>query len=267
MNIEKIMEVLDKIFSNSIVKSVLVVIVSVAVYKIISVGLSARGRRLKKLDRKKGETYIHLINSIVKYAVLIIAFFVILQVNHVNITSMIAGLGIAGVILGVAVQDALKDIIRGFDIVSDNYFNVGDLIEYQGIEGKVLEIGIKTTKIKDIKTENIVSIPNRSIDAAALVSDCVYVEVPMPYEIPLKEAQSVVEEICREQAKSERIKECNYLGVNKLDDSAVKYLIKATCADNSQKLQVRRDCCRTILDVMEKHSISVPYNQIDVHTK
>lgn len=267
MNFEKIIEVSQKVFSNSLVKSALVLLAAFAVYKIASCILSARGRRLQKLDRKKSETYLYIINSTVKYAVLIVTFFVILQVNHVNITSMIAGLGIAGIILGVAVQDALKDIIRGFDIVSDNYFKVGDVVEYNGIEGKVLELGIKTTKIKDIKTENIISIPNRSIDALGLVSNVIYVEAPMPYETPLETAEAVVGEICAENAKNKLIKDCKYMGVNKLDDSAVKYFIKVTLTDAAKKLQARRDTHRTILAVMAKHGISVPYNQLDVHTK
>ena len=264
---KEVYEVAQKVLENNIVKSVLVIVFAVLVYKAISAIIKARGKRLKKLDRKKSETYLHLINSVVKYAVLVIAFFMLLSVNNVNITSMIAGLGIAGIILGVAVQDALKDIIRGFDIISDNYFKVGDLVECGGTEGIVREIGIKTTKIKDIKTENIISVPNRNIEAAALVSDYIYVDIPMPYETKLKTAETVVGEICTAAQSNKLIKECKYLGVNKLDDSAIKYLIKVKCTDNSKKLQIKRDCNRVILETLAAHKISVPYNQIDVHTK
>ena len=55
-----------------------------------------------------------------------------------------AGLGILGVIFGLAIQDWLKDIIRGSSILSDNYFAVGDVVKYKDIEGKVLVIEIKT---------------------------------------------------------------------------------------------------------------------------
>ena len=260
-------EVLQKIFENNIVKSILVIIFAFAVYKAVSAIIKARGKRLKKLDRKKGETYLHLINSMVKYAILIIAFFMLLSVNNVNITSMIAGLGIAGIILGVAVQDALKDIIRGFDIISDDYFKVGDLVDYNGIEGIVTEIGIKTTKIKEIKTENIVSIPNRSIEAVSLVSKFIYIEIPMPYETPLDKAEATATEICKEIEKEKDVKGSSYLGVTNLGDSAIKYLIKLECKDNAKKLQIRRNALATVLTVMAANGISVPYNQIDVHTK
>ena len=267
MKIKDIYEIAVKVFSNSIVKSVLVIILAFLLYKVITAMLNARGKRLKKLDRKKSQTYLHLVNSALKYAILIVAFFMLLSVNNVNITSMVAGLGIAGIILGVAVQDALKDIIRGFDIVSDDYFKVGDLVGYNGTEGVVLEIGIKTTKIKTIATESIISIPNRDINAVELVSKFIYVNLPLPYEIPQDEAKSVLEEICKEIAKAPEVKECAYLGVNNLDDSDIKHLVKIECKNNVKKLAVRRNALYTALKVLESRGIAVPYKQIDIHTK
>ena len=267
MTFKEICETAEKILSNSIVKSVLVVAFAFLIYKLVTALLNARSKRLKKLDRKKSQTYLHLVNSALKYAILIITFFMLLSVNNVNITSMIAGLGIAGIILGVAVQDALKDIIRGFDIVSDDYFKVGDLVEYKGTEGIVLEIGIKTTKIKAIATENIISVPNRDIDAVALVSKFIYVNIPLPYEIPQDEAKNVLAEICKEITKAPEVKECLHLGVNSLDDSDIKHLIKIECKNNTKKLAIRRNALYTALKLLESRGIAVPYKQIDIHTK
>lgn len=267
MNYKEISDILFKVLSNSIVKSVLVIIISVVLYKLISMILNARGKRLKRLDKKKRETYIHLINSMIKYAVLILAFFMLLSVNKINITSMLAGLGIAGIILGVAVQDALKDIIRGFDIVSDDYFKVGDLVEYEGVEGIVLEIGIKTVKIKNIKNENITSIPNRNINSVSLVSKAIYIDVPLPYETTSANAKDIMLEICKTIEKAPEVKTCSYLGVNLLDDSAVKHLIKLDCKSNLKKLQIRRNALSAVIEVLENRGIAIPYNQLDIHTK
>lgn len=267
MRFDQIIDTAQKIFSNSIVKSVIIVVAAIAVYKAVSAILSARGKRLKELEKKNRETYLRLINSIFKYTLFVICFFALLQVNDVNITSMVAGLGIAGIILGVAVQDALKDIIRGFDIISDNYFKVGDLIEFNGIEGKVLELGLKTTKIKDIKNDYIISVPNRNVEAIALVSNLLYLEVPMPYELPLEEAEKAISQICDAGKKNKNIKDCTYVSVNRLDDSAIKYMLKVVMRDNSKKLQTNRDMWRIILDIMAQNSISVPYTQIDIHSK
>ncbi|MBR4911204.1 MAG: mechanosensitive ion channel family protein [Clostridia bacterium] len=267
MDFNAVYETAGRILSNQLVRSALVIVFALVFYSVVSAVLKARGRKLKELDRKKSETYLHIINSAIKYAVFILAFFMLLSVNRVDITSMIAGLGIAGIILGVAVQDALKDIIRGFDILSDDYFKVGDLIDYNGTEGVVVEIGIKTTKIKALKTDNIISIPNRDIVAVAKVSKFIFIEIPMPYETSLEDAEAALSEICAESEKAKDVNACSYIGVNKLDESAIQYLIKIECKDNLKKLQIRRDALRRILEIMAKHGITVPYNQLDVHTK
>ena len=92
-----------------------------------------------------------MISNFIKYAFFIIVFILILQINGIDVSSMVAGLGVVGIIVGFIVQDAFKDIIRGVGIISDNYFKVGDIVKYDSIEGKVISLGIKTTKIQDIR--------------------------------------------------------------------------------------------------------------------
>ena len=264
---ERFKEVVTGIFANNLVRSAIVIIMALLIYKILSAFLLKRGQKWKNINGGKGETFLHLVNSAVKYTILIIAFLMLLQVNHVNVSSLIAGLGIAGIVLGLTVQDALKDIIRGFSIISDAYFKVGDLVNYKGIEGKVLELGLKTTKIRDIKTENIVAIPNRNIEDIAVVSDYIYIDVPLPYELDLERSEAIAKEIASTVEKSNLVKECTYRGVNDLGDSAIGYQLRVECGDNQAKLQVRRNVLRAILETLEKHGVSVPYTQIDIHNK
>ena len=264
---EKVKEVVTGLLGNNLVQSALVIVVGLLIYKIVSAFLLKRGRKLKEMGGGKGETFLHLINSVIKYTVLIIVFLMLLQVNNVNVSSLIAGLGIAGVVLGLTVQDALKDIIRGFSIISDAYFKVGDLVNYKGTEGTVLELGLKTTKIRDIKTENIVAIPNRNIEDIQVVSDYIYLDIPLPYEVDLSNAEAIAKEIAEQAEKSNLVKSCTYRGVNDLGDSAIGYQLRVECGDNHNKLQIRRNTLHTILEVLEKHGISVPYTQIDIHNK
>ena len=254
-------------FSNPAVRSVLVIACGFLVYRIISWLLLKRIKKMKGMNSGRWKTLLHLSNSALKYGILIITFLMFLQINNVNVSSLIAGLGIAGIVLGLTVQDALKDIIRGFSIISDGYFKVGDLVNYKGIEGKVLELGLKTTKIRDIRTENIVAIPNRSIEEIQVVSDYIYLNVPLPYELPLEKAEDVMQEIVRKIKMSKLVKECDYRGVSGLMDSCIHYQIRVLCGDNLMKLQINRDALRCVLTVLEQNNIAVPYPQIDVHNK
>ena len=261
------LKTLDKILSNNLVKSVIIIIISLIVYKIISNILLNKTKKIKAVENNKWQTYIKLANSALKYAFIVITFIMVLQANNINVTSMIAGLGLVGAGLVLAVQDALKDIIRGFSIISDSYFKVGDIVKYGEIEGKVITLGIKTTKIQSIINGNIISIANRNIEQIEVVSNNIYFNIPLSYELKQKEVDKVINEIVDKVKKLDNVKECNYLGPNNLNDSSIDYLICLEVEDNDKKRQSRRDALKTILEVLEDNKIEIPYNQLDIHNK
>ena len=166
----------------------------------------------------------------------------------------------------MAIQDFLKDIIRGSSILSDDYFSVGDVVKYKDIEGKVLVVGLKTTKIQELSTSNIYSIANRNIEEIAVLSKLIYVRVPIPYELKLKEQHKVVDYIVSIIKKDKLIENCENVGLTELADSKIEYLLKITI-DPINKLQARRNTLEHIIEGLEKHNIEVPYNQIDIHQK
>lgn len=258
---------LVKVLSNSIVKSIIVIILSYIIYKIISNILLNKTKKIKMVDNNKGQTYIRLINNILKYIFVIITFITVLQINNINVTSMIAGLGLAGAGIVLAVQDALKDIIRGASIISDNYFKVGDVVKYNDIEGKVLVLGLKTTKIKSLSTGNVISISNRNIEQIEVVSNNVFINIPLSYELKQSKVDKVLMEIVDSIKRIDNIKECNYLGPNNLNDSSIDYLIGIELDNNEKKRQSRRDVIKEVLLVLEKNNIEIPYNQLDIHNK
>ena len=260
-------EVFKNIFENNIVKSLIVIVVSFFIYKFVHLLVKkATGNDKVKNISKKGKTYMRLTTSILRYIFIIITLLVLLQINGIDVSSLLAGLGIASVIIGLAIQDALKDIIRGFSILSDSYFSVGDVVKYNGIEGKVLVIGIKSTKIQDLATSNIISIANRNIEQIEVVSNKIYINIPMPYEVSLEKAEKAINDILSSVKENKNVESCRYLSVNKLDDSAIQYLIEV-CCNPELKLQTKRDTLRTVLEELAKNNIDVPYTQIDIHNK
>lgn len=258
----------DKIKNIQIVNSIIIVVVSIAIYKGITFFLtkSEKKNKLNLVSGKKRTTYLKLIRSLIRYIFIILTVLILLQINGVDVSSVLAGVGILGVVFGLAIQDWLKDVIRGSSILTDNYFSVGDIVKYKEIEGKVLVIGLKTTKIQDLKTNNILSIANRNIEEVELVSNVIYVNIPMPYELSVEKAEKVIDDIILNVNKNENVEDCKYKGVNELAESYVKYLIEVK-NNPLYKLQVKRDTLRTILLVIENHNIEVPYTQIDIHEK
>lgn len=259
---------LDNLWQTKAINSVIIIVVSIALYKIISYILE-KGEEKDKFrvfTGKRTKTYIKLIRSVIRYIFIAVTILILLQINGIDVSSVLAGVGILGVIFGLAIQDWLKDIIRGSSILSDAYFSVGDLVKYKDLEGKVLIIGLKTTKIQDIKTGNIISIANRNIEQIEIVSNLIHINIPMPYELPVQNAEKVITKIVTKIKSNDNVNDSRYMGVNEFAESSIKYLIEINC-NQLYKLQVRRDALRCILLEMNKNGIDVPYTQIDIHEK
>jgi len=265
---ENVSEVLTKVLESRITQSIIVIIISFIIYKTIIHFINKGEKNSKISDRlnKKSKTYLKLMTSILRYVFLIITLLIVLQINGVNVSSMLAGVGIASVIIGLAIQDALKDIIRGLNILSDEYFAVGDVVTYKEFTGKVLSLGLRTTKIKDIATNNIISVSNRNIEEVQKVSNDVYIKVPLPYELKIEKAERIMEEIAEEINNINDVEFSKYIGVTEFEASFINYLLKVEC-NPEIRLQVRRDCLGIVLRVLEKNSVEIPFTQIDIHQK
>ena len=259
-------DLFSKDWFSKLIESILVIAIAFIIYQVVDIVIQKSFGNRKEIANKKIKTYVRLIRSIIKYVMIILTVLIILQINGINVSSMVAGLGIVGIILGFAIQDALKDIIKGFDIISDSYYKVGDVIKFKDVTGKVLSIGIKTTKLEDVNTFNIVSISNRNIEQVEVVSNLINIDVPLPYELNIEGAEKVLNQMVQSIKKLNKVNNAEYRGVNNLADSSIKYQIKVY-TDPTNKVQIRRDSLREILLVLEDNNIAVPYNQLDIHQK
>src|SRR5574344_2106880 len=98
-------KLLDVLKSTKFYGPIVVIIGALLVYKLISFLLSKAVVSSKNdLEMKKRKTIIILFNNIMKYIIIIIAGLAILNIYGVNTTSLLAGLGIAGVVIGLALQ-------------------------------------------------------------------------------------------------------------------------------------------------------------------
>ncbi len=73
-----------------------------------------------------------------------------------DVTALVAGLGVGGIAVGLALQNVLQDTFASLSIVLDKPFEIGDSIEVGDFEGTVERIGIKTTRIRSLTGEQIV---------------------------------------------------------------------------------------------------------------
>ena len=207
-----------------------------------------------------------MLRSIVIAVILIVVVLTVLQLLGINVGSMLAGVGIASIIIGFALQDAMKDIFRGLEIVADDYYDIGDVIKYDDNVGQVTSINLRTTKIQDINTMNIVSIANRNIDKVEVVTGYIYLSAPFPLRIKPKAATTIMKEIVKKIESLPNVTSVINQGITAVTNSSLNYQLQITC-DPMNQLQARRDCLGVIVDVFAANRILLPYTQLDVHAQ
>ncbi|MCC5904859.1 MAG: mechanosensitive ion channel family protein [Balneolaceae bacterium] len=83
------------------------------------------------------------------------------------ITSILAGIGIGGLALGLAAQDTIRNFFGSLMIFADKPFNVGELINLEGQLGVVNEVGVRTTKIRTLEG-HLLTVPNGNLANATI---------------------------------------------------------------------------------------------------
>ena len=179
---------------HSLVSAATTVVIAIVLYQAIRIPLSKLKRTNVKISNGK-TTYFSFIGSFVRIIYISIVILVLLHNFGVDVSNLLAGIGIASVAIGLAVQDTLKDIIRGVSIISEDYFKIGDYVTINGNSGTVVHTGIRSTKIKDGLTGNIISIANRNIETAEVGATAMSIDIPLPYELKLEKAFSKLHHI------------------------------------------------------------------------
>ena len=214
-------------------------------------------------ERKKRKTVTNLFQNIIKYIILIFAVLAIFSIYGINIGGIVASLGIAATVISLALQDTFKDIINGISIITENYFIVGDIVQYKTFTGEVIEFGLKSTKIKNQNGEVMV-IANRNILELVNLSQkeqVVSIDIAIANTIDSKEVEKVIEK--KILPRFETIKFVNknsieYLGVNEIASTHIKYLVRFSC-EREKNLQAKRDANKIILEELTKAEISPKY--------
>ena len=216
---------------------------------------------------KRKSTVISLINNIIKYIIAVIIIIAILNIYGVNTSNILASIGIAGAVIGLAFQDIIKDFLAGIFIIFDNAYAVGDWITIDGFKGEVISVGLKTTKIKAY-TGEIMILSNSSFNKVTnfnLETPRLLIQIPFRYDEDLLKVEDVINKVLIElKNKDKDVKKIEMLGVDSFDESSIKYAVAIDCNVGTY-IAVRRKFLRDIKIAFDKEKIVIPFNQLDVH--
>lgn len=200
--------------------------------------------------------------------VLVIGLFAIMALQNlgVELLPLIAGLGVAGAGIALAMQGVLGNVAAGLTIIFTQPFHIGDYISIAKEEGEVLDISLFSTTLGHTDRSNVV-IPNRKIVGEILHNygrirqlDLV---VSVAYGTDINLALSAIDEILRANARVLR-DPAPGIGIARLADSSVKLNVNPWVGVPDYVAAVG-EINKAILETFRARNISIPYPQLEVH--
>ncbi|NIP29509.1 MAG: mechanosensitive ion channel [Candidatus Dadabacteria bacterium] len=115
-------------------------------------------RKISGLEFKAGATITQIksVGFVIKVVLWIAVVLIIIDNFGFDITTLIAGLGIGGIAIALAVQNVLGDLIASLSIILDRPFEIGDFIIVDDLMGDVEDIGLKTTRVRSLSGEQLI---------------------------------------------------------------------------------------------------------------
>ena len=265
------MKILEDEFLNNLVNCALIIAFMWVVYVVI-IHITKRVFKVgaKIGDQKKSITIMKMVNNVLKYIIIIIAILMILGQFGFDTKGLIASLGVAGAVAGLALKDMVKDFIVGVSIITDNQYEVGDYITINNFTGEVIEVGMQTTKIKGL-TGEVMIVSNGTITQVINHSknpNTIMVDIPVAYNSDLEKVEKVLNEVCEDINK--RViyltSDLTVLGLQALSESSVVYRLSGD-VEPMKGYQFNREVLKTVKEHFDKNNIEIPYNQLVIHNE
>jgi small conductance mechanosensitive channel len=206
--------------------------------------------------------------STTQNVIMIIGILIALSQLGIAIGPMLAGLGIAGFILGFALQDTLSNFASGMMILLYRPFDVGDVVEAGGVFGKVSHMSLVNTTVLTFDNQTLV-IPNNKIwgDVIKNVTAQKIRRVDMTFGISysddIPKAESILRDILTSHEKTLDDPE-PVVKLHKLGESSVDFIVRPW-VKRDDYWDVYWDVTREVKMRFDAEGVSIPFPQRDVH--
>lgn len=230
--------------------------------------------RAKQTESKVDDQLIPFIKESIKFIVMSMSFFLMLgAIFHVNVASLIAGLGIGGLAFALAAKDTLENLLGSFAIFLDKPFTLGDVVKVGNVQGRVEKIGFRSTLIRTFE-KTLISMPNKKMIDAELenVSMRRMIRALFPVYMKMDTAPEKIERFIEEGTNLLKdhndIKEdpAPYIRFDRITDTGIEmqvlFFVETIDADYFQ--QVRQEILFGLLKTANKLQIRLDVKSGDI---
>jgi small conductance mechanosensitive channel len=242
----------------------------IVLMSILVARLTARivGRALESSQIQLSQLLKRMVSATLRNLIIAIGVLIALSQLGVSFGPLLAGLGIAGFILGFALQDSLANFASGMLILLYRPFDVGDLVEVSGASGRVSKMSLVNTTILTLDHQTLI-VPNNKIwgdvikNTTAQETRRVDLVIGISYEDEIPKAEEILKSILRDHPKVLADPEA-VVSVSELADSSVNFVVRPWVKTDDY-LSTKWDITREVKLRFDAEGISIPYPQRTVH--
>lgn len=246
----------------NIILAVLVLVASIFLSRFVK---KYAGKLVYRFSRN--HTINGLLSNIITSGFLIVMLFIVLGILGLDraLTSLLAGAGVVGLAVGLAVQEPLMNLFSGILMSTKSLYNVGDLIETNGYFGKIKKVNLRSTILEQLSGEEVL-LPNKSIIQNPLTNYTVSgrrrlaLSCGISYGEDLEKVRSVtVKAVENNIDRDERFPvEFYYEGYG---DSSINFIVRFWLADITQKglLAAQSESVMAIKKAFDQNDIMIPF--------
>jgi small-conductance mechanosensitive channel len=229
-------------------------------------------RRTKGYIKQRANTLGRVVTQALGIFILVVVLFMILSELGVDITPLLAGAGVAGIAIGFAAQNSIRDLIGGFVIMMEDHYNVGDVVKVADITGNVEELSLRRTVLRDLKGILHV-VPNGEIRVSSNYTRSIsraFFEVGVAYKEDLDRVMAIVRKTWEDMAKAPKWKDLIIsktpwiLRVEEFGDSGITIRAVGDTRPMAQ-WEVLAELRRRIKRVFDEEGIEIPWPHIKLY--
>ena len=243
---------------------IITLLIAAFLSNIISIVMLGYLKVTKGFERTPG-----LLSKTLSFIIFIIALIIILGYFKVDITPMIAGVGLGAVVIGLALQSTLSNFFAGVHILSDKPIRVKDFIELdKDTYGIVEDIGWRSTRIR-LLTDNLLIIPNGKLSESNIINYSmpkqdfsIWVPCGVAYESDLKKVEKVSLEVAKkiQETIPGAVKDFDPIfRYKEFGDSNINFLTILRIEEPMARFVVRNEFIKALKERYDKEKIEISW--------
>lgn len=259
------LSLMERIGVNLIVSAIIFFVAKIAVSVVKRLLNKAESRHVKFTPLMSGFVF-----KLLKVLIWIFAILFILAVWGIDLTPVVAGLGVTGVVLGFALQESISSIFSGMMLAINQPFELGDYVDIGSTSGTVramdiMSVTLTTPDNRKITMSNKIVWSQVITNYSSMDKRRLDMNAGVAYGTDLNKAKQVIKDVI--DSYPEVLKDpAPVIEVSELADSEITFIVRPWVAPSDYwpvKWRFQKDIC----EALERAGIEIPYNKLDVYVK